>query len=102
MPFGRHLSGNLLLLLVRFAGDVRHTRFALAGMAADRAHGDTMALDILRMIRALTACEVVAVDFMRTGTRWVYRVEVITPSGQRKTLDVDASAGVLLPRKGGE
>lgn len=52
--------------------------------------------NILRVVRAEAPGDIVGIDFIRIGTRWVYRFQVITANGRRRVIDVDAGAGVLM------
>lgn len=60
-------------------------------------HGEIRGLaDLLPMVRASTPGDVVAVDLIERGDRWVYRFQVLAPDGRRMIVDVDAGAGTLL------
>lgn len=63
-------------------------------------HGEIKGLaKILDIVRAKTPGDVVAVDLIRLGDKWVYRFQIIVADGRRKIVDVDADAGVIM---GGE
>jgi uncharacterized membrane protein YkoI len=60
-------------------------------------HGEIKGLaDILDVVRAKAPGDVVAVDLIRKANKWVYRFQVVGPDGRRKTVDVDAGAGVIM------
>ena len=62
-------------------------------------HGEIHALsDIMRVVGDRIAGDIVAVDLVAEGQRWVYRFQVVTPDGRRVFVDVDAGAGTV--RKG--
>lgn len=64
-------------------------------------HGEIKGLaKILDIVRAKMPGDVVAVDLIRLGDKWVYRFQIIVPDGRRKIVDVDADAGVIM--RGGE
>jgi uncharacterized membrane protein YkoI len=58
--------------------------------------------DILGAVAAQAPGDVVGVEIVRAGARWVYRVQVVAADGQRRTIDVDAGAGVVLPDGDGD
>ena len=63
-------------------------------------HGEIRALsEILPMVGKRTPGDVVAVDLVEVGSRWVYRFQVVTPDGRRVIVDVDAGAGTFGMRK---
>ena len=66
-------------------------------------HGEIHALDdILRIVEARYPGDVVSVDLLRLGDKWVYRIQVIASDGRRTTVDVDAGGGsVMSGRDGG-
>jgi uncharacterized membrane protein YkoI len=51
--------------------------------------------DIMRTVRDRIAGDIVAVDLVAEGKRWVYRFQVVTPDGRRVFVDVDAGAGTV-------
>jgi uncharacterized membrane protein YkoI len=51
---------------------------------------------ILDVVRAKAPGDVVAVDLIRRTDRWVYRFQIVGADGRRKTVEVDAGAGVIL------
>lgn len=57
--------------------------------------------NILAVVRAEAPGDIVAVDFIRMGDRWVYRFQVVAADGRRTIVDVDAGAGVLMRSRGG-
>lgn len=60
-------------------------------------HGEIKGLaKILDIVRAQTPGDVVAVDLIRLGDKWVYRFQIIVADGRRKIVDVDADAGVII------
>ena len=60
-------------------------------------HGEIKGLaDILDVVRAQAPGDVVAVDLIRKANKWVYRFQVVGADGRRKTVDVDAGAGVIM------
>ena len=56
--------------------------------------------NILDVVRAKAPGDIVAVDFIRIGDRWVYRFQIIAADGRRRVVDVDAGAGVLMRGEG--
>jgi len=58
--------------------------------------------NILGVVQADAPGDIVAVDFIRMGDRWVYRFQVVAPDGRRRIVDVDAGAGVLMRGRGGD
>lgn len=56
--------------------------------------------NILGVVHADAPGDIVAVDFIRMGDRWVYRFQVVAPDGRRRIVDVDAGAGVLMRGRG--
>jgi uncharacterized membrane protein YkoI len=46
--------------------------------------------EIMRAVAARLQGDVVAVDLLPVGDRWVYRFQVVTADGRRTTVDVDA------------
>ena len=58
--------------------------------------------NILGVVHADAPGDIVAVDFIRLGNRWVYRFQVVAPDGRRRIVDVDAGAGVLMRGRGGD
>lgn len=58
--------------------------------------------NILGVVRAEAPGDIVAVDFIRMGDRWVYRFQVVAANGLRRTVDVDAGAGVLIQGSGSD
>jgi uncharacterized membrane protein YkoI len=58
--------------------------------------------NILDVVRAEAPGDIVAVDFIRLGDRWVYRFQVVAADGRRRIVDVDAGAGVLMRSEGGD
>ncbi|MER9371100.1 PepSY domain-containing protein [Mesorhizobium sp. M0491] len=66
-------------------------------------HGEIKGLaNILDVVRAKAPGDVVAVDLIRKADRWVYRFQVVGTDGRRKTVDVDAGAGVIMRDGGGD
>jgi uncharacterized membrane protein YkoI len=66
-------------------------------------HGEISALqDVLRELHSRVAGEVVSVDLVQVGEKWVYRFQVVAKDGQRSMVDVDASAGTGRPPAGSE
>ncbi|UDL87276.1 hypothetical protein LGH82_18965 [Mesorhizobium sp. PAMC28654] len=58
--------------------------------------------NILGVVRAEAPGDIVAIDFIRIGARWVYRFQVVDTDGRRRIVDVDAGAGVLMRGRGGD
>ncbi|RWG22967.1 MAG: hypothetical protein EOQ55_01815, partial [Mesorhizobium sp.] len=46
--------------------------------------------DIMAIVRARTPGEIVAVDLIRAGGKWVYRFQVVAADGRRRIVDIDA------------
>jgi len=60
-------------------------------------HGEIKGLArILDVVRAKAPGDVVAVDLVRLGDKWVYRLQVVGADGRRKVVEVDAGAGVII------
>jgi uncharacterized membrane protein YkoI len=60
-------------------------------------HGEIKGLsEILLLIRAQAPGDVVAVDLVRAGDKWIYRFQVVGSDGRRKIVDVDARAGIVM------
>lgn len=60
-------------------------------------HGEIKGLsNILDIVRAQAPGDIVAVDLIRRANKWVYRFQVVGADGRRKTVDVDAGAGVIM------
>jgi uncharacterized membrane protein YkoI len=60
-------------------------------------HGEIHALsDILRIVSERAPGDVVGVDLVRQGDRWVYRFQIVAFDGRRLTLDVDAKAATVM------
>ena len=57
--------------------------------------------DILRIVYGDAPGDVVAVDLIRRGDKWVYRFEIVTSDGRRTTVDVDAGAATVIRADGG-
>ena len=58
--------------------------------------------NILRVVHAAAPGDIVDVDLIQVGGRWVYRFQIIAADGRRRIVDVDAGAGVLLRGEGGD
>ncbi len=56
--------------------------------------------DIMASVRAKAPGEIVAVDLIRAGGKWVYRFQVIAVDGRRRIVDVDAVAGGVSSGEG--
>lgn len=56
--------------------------------------------DIMAVVRAKAPGEIVAVDLIQAGGKWVYRFQVIAADGRRRIVDVDAEAGGVLSGEG--
>jgi uncharacterized membrane protein YkoI len=66
-------------------------------------HGEIKGLsNILGVVHAEAPGDIVAIDFIRIGDRWVYRFQVVAADGRRRIVDVDAGAGVLMRSRGGD
>jgi uncharacterized membrane protein YkoI len=62
-------------------------------------HGEIKDLAyILDVVRAKAPGDIVAVDLIRLGSRWVYRFQIVASDGRRRIVEVDAGAGVLMRR----
>jgi uncharacterized membrane protein YkoI len=65
--------------------------------------GEIRALsEILRKVGEQVPGEIVAVNLVRMGERWVYRVQVVTTDGRRAIVDVDAGKGTVFDDAGRE
>lgn len=58
--------------------------------------------DILGTVGNRIPGDIVAIDLVRQHERWVYRLQVVTGDGERKTVNVDASDGTILRPEGGD
>jgi uncharacterized membrane protein YkoI len=58
--------------------------------------------NILSVVHARAPGDIVAVDFIRIGDRWVYRFQIVAADGRRRVVDVDAGKGVLMRGDGGD
>ncbi|RUV85537.1 hypothetical protein EOA75_27285 [Mesorhizobium sp. M1A.F.Ca.IN.022.07.1.1] len=58
--------------------------------------------DIMAIVRARTPGEIVAVDLIRAGGKWVYRFQVVAADGRRRIVDIDAGASRVLRGEGGD
>lgn len=56
--------------------------------------------DIMAIVRAKAPGEIVAIDLIRAGGKWVYRFQVIAADGRRRIVEVDAGAGGVSGGKG--
>jgi uncharacterized membrane protein YkoI len=60
-------------------------------------HGEIRALsEILRIVRDHAPGDIVALDLVRLGEKWIYRFQIVGPDGRRTTVDVDAEAGTVV------
>ena len=48
--------------------------------------------DILRRVRHQQPGDIVSVDLVQVGVKWVYRLQIVGPDGRRTILDVAADA----------
>ncbi|TPJ31492.1 MULTISPECIES: PepSY domain-containing protein [unclassified Mesorhizobium] len=55
---------------------------------------------IMAIVRARAPGEIVAVDLIRAGDRWIYRFQVVAADGRRRIVDIDAGAGGVLSSEG--
>lgn len=51
--------------------------------------------DILRVVSQQAPGDIVAVDLIKQGNRWIYRFQVVASDGRRTIVDVDAGAGTI-------
>jgi uncharacterized membrane protein YkoI len=64
--------------------------------------GEILALPrILHLIAERVPGEVIAVDLVRAGERWVYRLQIVTSDGRRLRIDVDAARAALIDNAAG-
>src|SRR6185312_12288434 len=64
-------------------------------------HGEIKGLsDIMGVVRAQAPGDIVAVDFIKIGDRWIYRFQIVASDGRRRIVDVDAGEGVVLRNDG--
>ncbi|MBN9548693.1 MAG: hypothetical protein J0H31_07385 [Alphaproteobacteria bacterium] len=56
--------------------------------------------DIMAVVRAKAPGEIVAVDLIRAGGKWIYRFQVVAADGMRRIVDVDAGGGGVLSGEG--
>ena len=60
-------------------------------------HGEIRDLStILDIVSAQVPGDIIAVDLIRLSNKWVYRFQVVGADGRRKTVEVDAGAGVIM------
>ena len=65
-------------------------------------HGEIRSLpEILGMVAVSTPGDIVAIDLVRVGDKWIYMFQVVTPDGHLVQVNVDAAHGVVLD-PGGE
>jgi uncharacterized membrane protein YkoI len=57
---------------------------------------------ILSVVHAEVPGDIVAVDFIRLGGRWIYRFQIVAADGHRRIVDADAGTGVLLRSRDGD
>ncbi|TGQ05701.1 hypothetical protein EN862_030140 [Mesorhizobium sp. M2E.F.Ca.ET.219.01.1.1] len=57
--------------------------------------------DIMAIVRTKAPGEIVSVDLIRAGDKWIYRFQVVAADGRRRIVDVDAGAGGVLGDEGG-
>jgi uncharacterized membrane protein YkoI len=58
------------------------------------AHGDIRGLaDVLRRARQMAPGDVVGIDLVQRSEAWFYRLDIVTPDGHRRTVDVRADDG---------
>ena len=57
--------------------------------------------EILSIVRAAAAGDVVAVEFSQLGDKWVYLFQIIAPDGHREMLRVDAASATIINAVGG-
>jgi len=58
--------------------------------------------DILHAVDQQTPGEVVAVDLVKLDDRWVYRLQIVTPQGLRRFVEVDAGAATPIGSGGND
>ena len=58
--------------------------------------------NILDIVRAQAPGDIVAVDLIRKGNKWVYRFQIVAADGHRKIVDVDAGAGIIMRGREGD
>lgn len=58
--------------------------------------------NILTIVRSKAPGDIVAVDLIHVGGRWIYRFQVVGIDGRRRIVDVDAGAGVVMHGEGGD
>lgn len=56
--------------------------------------------DIMAIVRARAPGEIVAIDLIRAGGKWIYRFQVVAADGRRRVVDIDAGAGGVLSNEG--
>jgi len=96
--------------------------FALAGLAAamtlaasavdDKDHdlardlyerGEIRALaDIIATVNARDPGDIVGIDLVRQGDKWVYRFQIVGADGRRAMVDVDAGPGTPISDGAGD
>jgi len=59
--------------------------------------GEIHALDdIMRTVGERVLGDIVAVDLIQLGDKWIYRFQIVATDGHRMTVDVDAGAGAFI------
>lgn len=60
-------------------------------------HGEVHSLyDVLKSVEKRLDGDVVSIELVQTGDRWVYRFQVIDKDGRRSVVDVDAGSDTTL------
>ena len=52
--------------------------------------------DILRVMGSDSRGDIVAVDLIQRGNKWIYRFQIVAANGHRRTINVDAGAGAVI------
>lgn len=56
--------------------------------------------EILQEVGRSVPGEIVAVDLVRANDEWIYRIQLVTPDGQRRIVDVDAGKRTTFHHEG--
>lgn len=65
-------------------------------------HGEILSLpEILKLVAERIPGQVIAIDLVRDGERWIYRLQIVTSDGRRLRIDVDAARASLIDNAAG-
>jgi uncharacterized membrane protein YkoI len=58
--------------------------------------------DILRTVSERAPGDIIGIDLIKVGDKWVYRFQIVAADGHRMVVDVDAGAGTILTQEAGD